>query len=215
MNNYVIIPDTSCDLTADLRARFDIPDYLRGVITYPDGHSEHINLDWENITPKEFYESMKDKKSLYKTSAVNPDEALEVFKAYPRIVAKLKTLSDVGLGYIKLGQPANTLSGGEAQRIKLSLELSRRTNGRALYILDEPTTGLHWDDIDKLLKLLFKLRDAGNTIIVIEHHPDFVKLADWLVELGPTGGANGGNIIFEGNYNDLKSAKTPTAKFIK
>ncbi|MBQ2722586.1 MAG: excinuclease ABC subunit UvrA, partial [Opitutales bacterium] len=143
------------------------------------------------------------------------DEALEVFKAYPRIVAKLKTLSDVGLGYIKLGQPANTLSGGEAQRIKLSLELSRRTNGRALYILDEPTTGLHWDDIDKLLKLLFKLRDAGNTIIVIEHHPDFVKLADWLVELGPTGGANGGNIIFEGNYNDLKSAKTPTAKFIK
>jgi excinuclease ABC subunit A len=143
------------------------------------------------------------------------DEALEVFKAYPRIVAKLKTLSDVGLGYIKLGQPANTLSGGEAQRIKLSLELSRRTNGRALYILDEPTTGLHWDDIDKLLKLLFKLRDAGNTIIVIEHHPDFVKLADWLVELGPTGGANGGNIIFEGNYDDLKSAKTPTAKFIK
>lgn len=143
------------------------------------------------------------------------DEALEVFGAYPRIVAKLKTLSDVGLGYIKLGQPANTLSGGEAQRIKLSLELSRRTNGRSLYILDEPTTGLHWDDIDKLLKLLFELRNAGNTIIVIEHHPDFVKLADWLIELGPTGGAKGGNIIFEGNYKDIKSAKTPTAKFIK
>ena len=143
------------------------------------------------------------------------DEALGVFAAYPRIVAKLKTLSDVGLGYIRLGQPANTLSGGEAQRIKLSLELSRRTHGRALYILDEPTTGLHWDDIDKLLKLLFELRDAGNTIIVIEHHPDFVKLADWLVELGPTGGAAGGNAVFEGTFDELKSADTPTAKFVR
>lgn len=143
------------------------------------------------------------------------DEALGVFAAYPRIVAKLKTLSDVGLGYIKLGQPANTLSGGEAQRIKLSLELSRRTHGRALYILDEPTTGLHWDDIDKLLKLLFELRDAGNTIIVIEHHPDFVKLADWLVELGPTGGAAGGYAVFEGIFDELKSADTPTAKFVR
>ncbi len=143
------------------------------------------------------------------------DEALGVFAAHPRIVAKLKTLSDVGLGYIRLGQPANTLSGGEAQRIKLSLELSRRTHGRALYILDEPTTGLHWDDIDKLLKLLFELRDAGNTIIVIEHHPDFVKLADWLVELGPTGGAAGGNAVFEGTFDELKSADTPTAKFVR
>ncbi len=143
------------------------------------------------------------------------DEALEVFSAYPRIVAKLKTLSDVGLGYIRLGQPANTLSGGEAQRIKLSLELSRRTNGRALYILDEPTTGLHWDDIDKLIKLLFELREAGNTIIVIEHHPDFIKLADWLVELGPTGGAKGGKIIYEGTYADIKKANTPTSKFVK
>lgn len=143
------------------------------------------------------------------------DEALGVFAAHPRIVAKLKTLSDVGLGYIRLGQPANTLSGGEAQRIKLSLELSRRTHGRALYILDEPTTGLHWDDIDKLLKLLFELRDAGNTIIVIEHHPDFVKLADWLVELGPTGGAAGGNAVFEGTFDELKSANTPTAKFVR
>lgn len=143
------------------------------------------------------------------------DEALGVFAAYPRIIAKLKTLSDVGLGYIRLGQPANTLSGGEAQRIKLSLELSRRTHGRALYILDEPTTGLHWDDIDKLLKLLFELRDAGNTIIVIEHHPDFVKLADWLVELGPTGGAAGGYAVFEGTFDELKSADTPTAKFVR
>ncbi len=123
------------------------------------------------------------------------DEALDVFSAHPKIVAKLQTLKEVGLGYIHLGQPANTLSGGEAQRIKLSLELSRRTRGQALYILDEPTTGLHWDDIVKLLTLLFKLRDAGNTIIVIEHHPDFIRLADYLIELGPTGGANGGYLL--------------------
>ena len=123
------------------------------------------------------------------------NEALDVFSAHPKIVAKLQTLKDVGLGYIHLGQAANTLSGGEAQRIKLSLELSRRTRGQALYILDEPTTGLHWDDIDKLLKLLFKLRDAGNTIIVIEHHPDFIRLADYLVELGPTGGDKGGYLL--------------------
>ncbi len=123
------------------------------------------------------------------------DEALAVFAAHPKIVDKLQTLKDVGLGYIRLGQAANTLSGGEAQRIKLSLELSRRTRGDALYILDEPTTGLHWDDIDKLLKLLFKLRDAGNTIIVIEHHPDFIRLADYLIELGPTGGEKGGYLL--------------------
>ena len=142
-------------------------------------------------------------------------EALEVFSAHPRIVSKLKTLQDVGLGYIRLGQPANTLSGGEAQRIKLSLELSRRTRGRTLYILDEPTTGLHWDDIDKLLKLLFKLRDAGNTVIVIEHHPDFIKFADWLIELGPVGGAGGGKIVFEGPPSELSKADTPTSRFVK
>lgn len=123
------------------------------------------------------------------------DEAIGVFGAHPKILSKLQTLKDVGLGYIHLGQAANTLSGGEAQRIKLSLELSRRTRGSALYILDEPTTGLHWDDIDKLLKLLFKLRDAGNTIIVIEHHPDFIRLADYLIELGPTGGEKGGYLL--------------------
>lgn len=122
-------------------------------------------------------------------------EACEVFSAHPKIMSKLQTLKDVGLDYIRLGQAANTLSGGEAQRIKLSLELSRRTHGQALYILDEPTTGLHWDDIDKLLKLLFKLRDAGNTIIVIEHHPDFIRLADYIIELGPTGGDKGGYLL--------------------
>ena len=141
------------------------------------------------------------------------DEAMEVFAPHQRIMAKLETLSNVGLGYIRLGQAANTLSGGEAQRIKLSLELSRRPRGHALYILDEPTTGLHWDDVDKLLRLLFGLRDAGHTVIVIEHHPDFIRLADWLVELGPSGGKDGGNIIFEGTPQKLEGADTPTAKF--
>jgi len=111
------------------------------------------------------------------------------------IRARLGFLVDVGLEYLTLSRATGSLSGGEAQRIKLSLELSRRTNGQALYILDEPTTGLHWDDVDKLLKLLFKLRDAGNTIIVIEHHPDFIRLADYLIELGPTGGEKGGYLL--------------------
>ena len=176
-------------------------------VTCPSCNGKRYNRETLEVTYKNL--------NIAEALNLTVDEALEVFAAYPRIADKLRTLSDVGLGYIKLGQPANTLSGGEAQRIKLSLELSRRTHGRSLYILDEPTTGLHWDDVDKLLKLLFKLRDAGNTIIVIEHHSDFVKLADWLVELGPTGGANGGQIIFEGNYQDIKSADTPTAKFVK
>ena len=125
-------------------------------------------------------------------------EALTLFRHQPKIVAKLQTLVDVGLGYLKLGQPANTLSGGEAQRIKLSLELSKRQQGGTLYILDEPTTGLHWEDIQKLMDLLFKLRDAGNTLIVIEHHEDVLLLADYLIELGPEGGEAGGHFLFSG-----------------
>ena len=142
-------------------------------------------------------------------------EAMNVFSAHPRIMSKLQTLDDVGLGYIRLGQAANTLSGGEAQRMKLSLELSRRSTGKTLYILDEPTTGLHWDDVDKLLKLLFKLRDAGNTIIAIEHNPDFIRMSDWLVELGPGGGEAGGRLIFEGSFDELCKAQTPTAKYLE
>ena len=126
------------------------------------------------------------------------DEALKVFSKQPRIAEKLHTLADVGLGYIKLGQPAPTLSGGEAQRIKLSLELSKRQQGQTLYILDEPTTGLHWLDVQRLMDLLFKLRDAGNTILIIEHDLDVIRLADWIVELGPEGGQGGGEIVFQG-----------------
>ena len=125
-------------------------------------------------------------------------EALELFRAHPRIVEKLATLDAVGLGYLQLGQSATTLSGGEAQRIKLSLELSKREQGTTLYILDEPTTGLHWTDIQRLTDLLFKLRDAGNTLIVIEHNLDVIRLADWLIDLGPGGGPDGGEIVYAG-----------------
>ena len=139
--------------------------------------------------------------------AMSVDEALKVFSKQPRIAEKLHTLADVGLGYIKLGQPAPTLSGGEAQRIKLSLELSKRQQGQTLYILDEPTTGLHWLDIQRLMDLLFELRDAGNTILIIEHDLDVIRLADWIVELGPEGGQGGARLFFrERVLNSVRAA---------
>ncbi|MCK5435005.1 MAG: excinuclease ABC subunit A, partial [Nitrosomonadaceae bacterium] len=120
---------------------------------------------------------------------------------------KLRTLLDVGLGYITLGQSATTLSGGEAQRVKLSLELSKRDTGRTLYILDEPTTGLHFQDIDLLLKVLHRLRDHGNTVVVIEHNLDVIKTADWIIDLGPEGGDGGGQIIVEGTPEEIAGNK--------
>jgi excinuclease ABC subunit A len=135
--------------------------------------------------------------------AMSVNEAQALFRHVPRVVEKLDTLAAVGLGYVKLGQPANTLSGGEAQRIKLSLELSKRQQGHTLYILDEPTTGLHWADIQNLLDLLFKLRDAGNTVIVIEHNLDVINLADWVIDLGPGGGRDGGAVVFAGTVTEL------------
>jgi excinuclease ABC subunit A len=131
------------------------------------------------------------------------DEALEVFENVPRIKTKLKTLQDVGLGYIRLGQPATQLSGGEAQRVKLSAELSRRDTGRTLYLLDEPTTGLHYADVERLLVVLHRLVDHGNTVIVIEHNLDVLKTADWLIDLGPEGGEKGGYVIAKGTPEQL------------
>src|SRR5713226_1785537 len=131
------------------------------------------------------------------------DEALEVFENVPRIKVKLRTLHDVGLGYIRLGQPATQLSGGEAQRVKLSAELSRRDTGRTLYLLDEPTTGLHYADVERLLQVLHRLVDHGNTVVVIEHNLDVLKTADWLIDLGPEGGDKGGFVIAEGTPEGL------------
>jgi len=126
------------------------------------------------------------------------EEAGDLFKAVPAIREKMETLARVGLDYVKVGQQATTLSGGEAQRVKLALELSKRDTGRTLYILDEPTTGLHFADIDLLLKVLQRLAAAGNSVVVIEHNLDVIKTADWIVDLGPEGGAGGGRIIAEG-----------------
>jgi excinuclease ABC subunit A len=131
------------------------------------------------------------------------EEALGFFQNVPAIKNKLQTLFDVGLGYIHLGQPATQLSGGEAQRVKLASELSRRATGRTLYILDEPTTGLHFADIEKLLGILHRLVEGGNTVIVIEHNLDVVKSADWIVDLGPEGGSGGGQIIAEGTPEQI------------
>ena len=135
------------------------------------------------------------------------DEAARIFRNHRKMQPKLETLQSVGLGYLQLGQASNTVSGGEAQRLKLSLELGKRLTGRTLYILDEPTTGLHWADVQKLMDLLFRLRDAGNTVVVIEHHLDVIRLADWVIDLGPGGGAAGGALSFEGTPAEL--AATP------
>ena len=132
-------------------------------------------------------------------------EAYEFFAKVPRLAAKLKTLVDVGLGYIGLGQPATTLSGGEAQRIKLATELSRRSTGRTLYLLDEPTTGLHFDDVAKLMALLLKLRESGNTVVVIEHNVDVMRCADWIIDLGPGGGDAGGTLVAEGTPEAIRA----------
>jgi len=143
------------------------------------------------------------------------EDAFEFFKPVPLIARKLQTLLDVGLGYIRLGQSATTLSGGEAQRVKLSLELSKRDTGRTLYILDEPTTGLHFHDIDLLLKVIHRLRDQGNTIVIIEHNLDVIKTADWIIDLGPEGGADGGQIIAEGTPEAVaKNAASFTGRYL-
>jgi excinuclease ABC subunit A len=126
------------------------------------------------------------------------EQARDFFGSVPVLARKLDTLLDVGLGYIRLGQSATTLSGGEAQRIKLALELSKRDTGRTLYILDEPTTGLHFHDIEMLLTVLHRLRDHGNTVVVIEHNLDVIKTADWIIDMGPEGGEGGGRIIAQG-----------------
>ncbi|MBR5669589.1 excinuclease ABC subunit UvrA [Candidatus Saccharibacteria bacterium] len=144
------------------------------------------------------------------------DEAVEFFEALPLIAGKLKTLQEVGLGYIKLGQPATTFSGGEAQRIKLATELSRRSTGKTLYILDEPTTGLHTDDVKRLLSILQRLVDGGNSMIVIEHNLDVIKSADWLIDMGPEGGQGGGKVVATGTPEDVaKNAKSDTGKYLK
>ena len=154
-------------------------------------------------------------KNIHEILQMTIEDAYSFFDAVPVVSKKLKTLMDVGLSYIKLGQSATTLSGGEAQRVKLSKELSKRDTGKTLYILDEPTTGLHFQDIDQLLKVLHRLRDHGNTVIVIEHNLDVIKTADWVIDLGPEGGSGGGSIVGEGTPEALsKNGKSHTGRFL-
>ena len=154
-------------------------------------------------------------KNIHEILQMTIEDAYSFFEAVPVVSKKLKTLMDVGLSYIKLGQSATTLSGGEAQRVKLSKELSKRDTGKTLYILDEPTTGLHFQDIDQLLKVLHRLRDHGNTVIVIEHNLDVIKTADWIIDLGPEGGSGGGSIVGEGTPAALsKNSQSHTGRFL-
>jgi excinuclease ABC subunit A len=155
-------------------------------------------------------------KNIHEVLAMTVEEAFEFFKPVPGIARKLKTLVKVGLSYITLGQSATTFSGGEAQRIKLAKELSRRDTGKTLYILDEPTTGLHFYDIEQLLQVLHTLRDRGNTLVVIEHNLDVVKTADWIIDLGPEGGNKGGQIIATGTPEEVaEQPHSYTGQYLK
>jgi excinuclease ABC subunit A len=155
-------------------------------------------------------------KSIADVLDMTVSDALEFFENQPRIRQKLQTLDDVGLGYVHLGQSATTLSGGEAQRVKLATELSKRDTGRTLYILDEPTTGLHFEDVRLLLDVLHRLVDRGNTVLVIEHNLDVIKTADWIIDLGPEGGTRGGTIVAAGTPEDVAAVPgSHTGQYLK
>jgi excinuclease ABC subunit A len=144
------------------------------------------------------------------------DQALEIFSAFPHMMNKLKLLQEVGLGYIKVGQPGTTLSGGEAQRVKLAKELSRRATGCTLYVLDEPSVGLHAADVHKLIEVLQRLVDTGNSVLIIEHNLEIIKVADWIIDLGPEGGDRGGELIAEGTPEQVVSVPgSYTGTFLK
>ena len=155
-------------------------------------------------------------KSIYDVLEMTVEEGCEFFRNHQKIYNKLKTLYDVGLGYIKIGQPSTTLSGGEAQRIKLATELSKRSTGKTIYILDEPTTGLHIADVHRLIDVLQKFVDSGNTVVVIEHNLDLIKTADHIIDLGPEGGDGGGTVIAAGTPEELiKCEASYTGKYLK
>ena len=177
-------------------------------VTCPTCHGRRYNRETLEVKYKG--------KSIADVLDMTVDEALEFFSAYPAIERRLAVLSEVGLGYVGLGQSAMTFSGGEAQRIKLAQELARRDTGRTLYILDEPTTGLHFDDVAALMRVLRKLTDLGNTVIVIEHNLDVIALSDWVVDIGPEGGSQGGELVFEGRPEELARCRASrTGRFLK
>lgn len=155
-------------------------------------------------------------KSIYDVLEMTVDEGVVFFEQHPKIFRKLKMLQEVGLGYIKIGQPATTLSGGEAQRVKLSTELAKRPTGRTIYILDEPTTGLHTADVHRLIDVLQRLTDAGNTVLVIEHNLNVIKVADYLIDLGKEGGTAGGTLVVSGTPEEVAAcADSYTGNYLK
>ena len=155
-------------------------------------------------------------KNIYDVLNMTVEEALEFFENVPSIRRKIQTLYDVGLSYIRLGQPSTELSGGEAQRIKLAAELSKRSTGRTIYILDEPTTGLHFADVHKLVEILKRLTDGGNTVVVIEHNLDVIKTADYIIDMGPEGGDRGGTVIATGTPEEITSCQESyTGQYVK
>ena len=155
-------------------------------------------------------------KSIYDVLEMTVDEGVAFFENHPKIARKLKTLQEVGLGYLKIGQPATTLSGGEAQRVKLATELSKRPTGRTIYILDEPTTGLHTADVHRLIEVLQRLTDTGNSVVVIEHNLNVIKVADWIVDLGPEGGDHGGTVVVSGTPEQVAACvDSYTGKYLK
>lgn len=155
-------------------------------------------------------------KSIYDVLEMTVEEGLGFFENIPKIKRKLQTLYDVGLGYIKIGQSSTTLSGGEAQRVKLATELSKKATGKTMYILDEPTTGLHTGDVHKLIEVLSRLADAGNSVLVIEHNLDVIKVADYIVDLGPEGGDGGGTVVAAGTPEEVsENEKSYTGKFLR
>jgi excinuclease ABC subunit A len=155
-------------------------------------------------------------KSIYDVLDMTVEDAVEFFENVPTIRRKIETLNEVGLSYIKLGQPSTELSGGEAQRIKLATELSKRSTGKTIYILDEPTTGLHFADVHKLVEILHRLAEGGNSVIVIEHNLDVIKTADYIIDMGPEGGARGGTVIAQGTPEEIaKNEKSYTGMYVK
>lgn len=155
-------------------------------------------------------------KTIHDVLSLTVDEAVSFFSGSPRLGEKLHLLSSIGLGYLRLGQPATTLSGGEAQRLKIAAELKDRSARDVLYVMDEPTTGLHLDDIKKLLAVLGKLVDAGHTVVVVEHNLDVIKTADWIIDLGPEGGERGGRILVEGRPEEVaQAADSQTGQFLR
>ena len=155
-------------------------------------------------------------KSFYDVLDMTVDEACEFFANVPSILRKIETLKDVGLGYIRLGQPSTTLSGGEAQRVKLATELARRGTGKTIYILDEPTTGLHFADVHRLVDILRRLSDSGNTVVVIEHNLDVIKTADYIIDMGPEGGVRGGTVIAQGTPEEIAECENSyTGQYLK